>query len=410
VLILDEPTNHLDADGIAWLGDYLAAFRGGVLVVSHDRDFLDRTVTRMLELDGIDVRPQRYEGGYTAYRAEKARRWQRLLLDYEAQEKRRRRWEADIAATREQARGVELATHNDKIRRYAKKVAKKAKARERRLERQLRSARWLAEPQTRPSLTLAFPGEPIPVSVRDLTVARGGRTILDAVTLDVAGGDRILVTGPNGAGKTTLLRALAESTGGLLLPQTHDEVRTRVPVLDFFRSRVPVYIDDAEALLDAYLFDADTWDAPLRTLSAGELRRLLLAVMVNSPARVLLLDEPTNYLDFDSPDVVEEALRAFTGTLLMVTHDAYFARAVGYDRRWKVGGGRVHDAAAWVRSAVATKDHTGGARDRAAERDHRGPQPSGQPGAPGPRPDPAGLRRQGRHATVHPDRVHLERR
>jgi ATPase subunit of ABC transporter with duplicated ATPase domains len=346
VLILDEPTNHLDADGIAWLGDYLAAFRGGVLVVSHDRDFLDRTVTRMLELDGIDPRPQVYEGGYTAYRAEKTRRWQRRLLDYEAQEKQRRRWEADIERTREQARGVELSTRNDKIRRYAKKVAKKAKARERRLARQLRSARWLAEPQTRPALALAFPGEPVPVSVRDLTVARGGRIILDHVALDVAGGDRILVTGPNGAGKTTLLQALAERTGASLLPQTHDQVRTRVSVIDFFRSRVPVYIDDAEALLDAYLFDADTWGAPLCTLSAGELRRLLLAVMVNSPAPVLLLDEPTNYLDFDSLDVIEAALRAFTGTLLMVTHDAYFARSVGYDRCWAVGDGQVREAAA----------------------------------------------------------------
>jgi ATPase subunit of ABC transporter with duplicated ATPase domains len=112
-------------------------------------------------------------------------------------------------------------------------------------------------------------------------------------------------------------------------------------VLDFFRSRVPVYVDEAEALLDAYLFDEDSWDAPLPTLSAGELRRLLLAVMVNSPGRLLLLDEPTNYLDVDSLEVVEEALRAFRGTLLMVTHDAYFARSVGYDRRWEVGAGGV---------------------------------------------------------------------
>jgi ATPase subunit of ABC transporter with duplicated ATPase domains len=341
VLILDEPTNHLDADGIGWLGDYLAAFRGGVLVVSHDRDFLDRTVTRMIELDGIDVRPQFYEGGYTAYREERARRWQRRLLDYEAQQKQHRRWQADIDATLEQARGVELTTRNDKVRRYAKKVARKAKARERRLQRQLRSARWLAEPRTRPSLTLAFTGEAAPFSVRDLSVTRGGRTILDRVDLDVSGGDRILVTGPNGAGKTTLLRELAARTGAVLLPQTHDDVRTALSVLDFFRSRVPVYVDDAEALLDAYLFDDQMWTAPLRTLSAGEMRRLLLAVMVNSPSRMLLLDEPTNYLDFDSLDVVEQALRAFDGTLVMVTHDAYFARSVGYDRLWWVGAGRV---------------------------------------------------------------------
>jgi ATPase subunit of ABC transporter with duplicated ATPase domains len=341
VLVLDEPTNHLDADGIAWLGDYLTAFRGGVLVVSHDRDFLDRTVTRVIELDGIHVRPQTYEGGYTAYREEKARRWQRLLLDYESQEKARRRWEADIERTKEQARGVEAGTRNDKIRRYAKKVAKKAKARERRLRRQLQSARWLAEPQTRPALALAFPGEPAPLTVRGLTVRHGDRAVLDGVDLDVSGGDRILIAGPNGAGKTTLLRELAAESGAVLLPQTHDEVRAAVTVLDFFRSRVPVYVDEAEALLDAYLFDEDSWDAPLPTLSAGELRRLLLAVMVNSPGRLLLLDEPTNYLDIDSLEVVEEALRAFRGTLLMVTHDAYFARSVGYDRRWEVGAGGV---------------------------------------------------------------------
>ncbi|HEY0699181.1 MAG TPA: ATP-binding cassette domain-containing protein, partial [Micromonospora sp.] len=170
LLILDEPTNHLDADGVAWLGDWLARFDGGLLVVSHDRAFLDRTVDRIVELDGIHDEPQTYTGGYTDYRAEKQRRWQRLLLDYEAQEKDRTRWEADIERTREQARGVETTVRSglgsDQLRRYAKKVAKKAKARQRRLRRQMQSVRWLAEPRTRPRLTLAFPpavadGQPV---------------------------------------------------------------------------------------------------------------------------------------------------------------------------------------------------------------------------------------------------------
>ncbi|MBV1854265.1 ATP-binding cassette domain-containing protein [Catellatospora sp. NEAU-YM18] len=359
LLILDEPTNHLDAEGIAWLGDWLAGFSGGLLVVSHDRAFLDRTVTRVLELDGIHDELQTYEGGYTAYREEKARRWHRLLLDYEAQEKDRTRWEADIARTREQAAGVEQTVRSgpgaDKIRRYAKKVAKKAKARERRLRRQMESLRWLDQPQTRPVLALAFPQEATPdevvVRTSGLTLCRAGRTLLDGADLTVYGGDRILLTGVNGAGKTTLLRALAgdEPTGGAieapagvsLLPQTHDDLRRPTTVLDFFRSRVPVYAEDAEQLLDGYLFDADQWDAPLRTLSAGELRRLLLAVMVNSQARVLLLDEPTNYLDFDSLDVIEAALREFRGTLITVTHDAYFAAAVGHTRHWHLAGGKL---------------------------------------------------------------------
>jgi ATPase subunit of ABC transporter with duplicated ATPase domains len=129
-----------------------------------------------------------------------------------------------------------------------------------------------------------------------------------------------------------------------VLPQTHDTLRTGTTVFDFFRSRVPVYAEDAERLLDAYLFGPDQWTARLRDLSAGELRRLLLAVLVNSPSRrVLVLDEPTNYLDFDALDVVEEALRAYRGTLLMVTHDRYFADRVGISRRWQLADGRFTD-------------------------------------------------------------------
>jgi ATPase subunit of ABC transporter with duplicated ATPase domains len=363
LLLLDEPTNHLDADGTAWLGDWLARFPGGILVVSHDRDFLDRVVTRIVELDGIHEEPQFYTGGYTQYRTEKARRWARLLTDYEAQEKDRRRWESDIERTKAQARDKEesgVKRGRDQQNRLAKKVAKKAKARERRLRRQMLATRWLAEPQTRPPLVLAFPAdsdEQAPdaavLETTAVTVALGGHTILDNVDLTVRRGDRILVSGRNGAGKSTLLRVLAGqltpdsgqvSGRGLLLPQTHDRVRSDVSVFDYFRSRLPVYAEDAERLLEAYQFGSDQWQRPLRALSAGELRRLLLAIMANSPGRVLLLDEPTNYLDFDALEVTEQALAEFRGTLLVVTHDARFAAAVGCTRAWRVADGHVETA------------------------------------------------------------------
>ena len=350
VLLLDEPTNHLDAEGAAWLQGWLGAYGGAVLTVSHDRAFLDAVVTRVVELDGIHDEPQDYPGGgYSQYRVEKQRRWERLLLDFEAQEKDRRRWEADIERTKEQARGVELTVRSGAtaphLRRVARLVARKAKVRERRLLRQMESARWIARPRTRPPLTLAFPADDedpgeVVLKVRELTVNAGERTLLDGVDLDVRRGDRVLITGRNGAGKTTLLRALADE-GTAVLPQTSDGLRTDVTVMEFFRSRVPVYVDDAERLLRGHQFGPDLWDARLRTLSAGELRRLLLAVIVNSPQRILLLDEPTNFLDFDALDVVEEALRRFRGTLLVVTHDRYFAVAVGFGRRWHVADGAV---------------------------------------------------------------------
>jgi macrolide transport system ATP-binding/permease protein len=370
-LLLDEPTNHLDADGIDWLGDYLNRFAGSIIVVTHDRALLDRVATRIIEIDGIGgpdggAQPQFYDGGYTAYRAEKQRRWERRLLDFEAQEKARTRLAADIEATKGQALSTELTTRNDRLRRYAKKVAAKAKARERRLVRQMEAATWIAQPQTRPPLILAFRSAPADPASADgpaatvlaassITITAGRRTLARNLDLHIRSGERLVLTGPNGSGKTTLLNTLAgvvEPASGevtrhgvvSLLPQTHDEFRLRVSVLDFFRSRVPVYVDEAEELLRAYLFDDDQQRQPLRTLSAGEVRRLLLATIVNSDADAILLDEPTNFLDFDGLDVVEEALRAYEGALLVVTHDAYLPKSIGCERHLVLSRGRLLDS------------------------------------------------------------------
>jgi ATPase subunit of ABC transporter with duplicated ATPase domains len=361
VLLLDEPTNHLDLAGLAWLEGYLRGFPGAVAVVSHDRRFLDNTVARIFELDGVSDHLQTYDGGYTAYRAEKRRRWQRLLDEHRAQERYRKRLEADIARTRQQALGVERTASgagSDQLKRYAKKVAAKAKARERRLRRQMEAAEWIGDPTKAPSFTLSLDGVSVGgrrlAALRDVGIAFDGRTILEDASLVVRGRDRIAITGENGAGKSTLLRLLTgqlEPSAGTvepaqapgLLPQEHHHLPLDKPLLDFYRSHVVGYEDQARMFLGHFLFDQEQMHRPIGTLSPGERSRLLIAILVSSGAELLLLDEPTNHLDFDSLDVVEEALRQFRGTIVAVSHDRAFIEDIGCTRRIEVAGGRLSE-------------------------------------------------------------------
>ncbi len=350
-LLLDEPTNHLDTEGRQWLESYLGRFTGAVLAVSHDRRFLDRTVHRIVELDGISTTLQNYPGcGYTAYRIEREARWQRLLLDFETQERYRQRLALDIQRTREQAREVELANpRNPGARRYAKKVARKALSRERRLDRQMQAASWVSRPETRPRLVLAFtereamPADPDAMApLPSIEVQAGGRVLFRGTTVRIGPADRILLSGRNGAGKTSLLRALEPHLrAAVVLPQTHQHLPAAATTLEYFRSQVPMYEPDAEEVLRGFLFDDLELLRRIGGLSVGQLRRLLFAVMVNTPSRLLVLDEPTNHLDFDALDVVERALTQYRGALLVVSHDEEFADRIGITRRWRIDRGRL---------------------------------------------------------------------
>jgi len=357
VLLLDEPTNHLDLGGLRWLEAYLGSFPGAVLVVSHDRRFLDNAVRRIFELDGVADQLAVYAGGYTEYRAEKQRRFERMLEEFRAQDRYRRQLEADIARTRGQALHTERTAGglgSDKLKRYAKKVAKKAKARERRLRRQMAQAEWIANPEKAPSFTLSLDG--VSTGGRRLAMLEGagvdlgGRAVLDGVELVVRGRERIAIVGENGAGKTTLLGLLAGERAPhrgrceldasvAVLPQSHHGLPLDRGVLAFYRSRVVAYEEDARAFLGHFLFEQDQLHRPIGGLSPGERSRLLIAVLVSSGAELLLLDEPTNHLDFDSIDVVEEALRQFRGTIVAVTHDREFIRSIGCTRVVEVRDG-----------------------------------------------------------------------
>jgi ATPase subunit of ABC transporter with duplicated ATPase domains len=292
VLLLDEPTNHLDAEGLEWLEGFLAAFDGALIVVSHDRRFLDAVVTRIVELRPGEAL-EAYEGGYTAYRDEKARRHRRLEELAEAQDKRRRRLEADITATRGYAQRTERTASglgSDQLKRYAKKVAKKSKARERRLERELASTDWVQLPREPDPVRLrleaaADRGRRV-AALREVDAMRGDRTVLEGVDLALYGGERIAVAGLNGAGKTTLLAlllgTLAPSAGEVdvatevrLLPQRPHELAATGPLLPWFRGHARRRIDEGEArtLLAHFGIGEAAVHRPLERLSPGQRSR-----------------------------------------------------------------------------------------------------------------------------------------
>jgi ATPase subunit of ABC transporter with duplicated ATPase domains len=356
VLLLDEPTNHLDLDGLAWLEGFLTAFDGAVLVVSHDRRFLDATVSQVLELDSGAL--QAYEGGYTAYRDEKLRRRARLELAYEAQEKRRRRLEADIHATRGYAQHTENTVSRaeaPKLKRYAKKVAKKAQSRERRLRRELDSEAHIDKPRRAGSLKVELDASGsgrLVAALRGVTAGWDGEPLLRDVELTVHGRDRIAITGPNGAGKTTLLSLLDGTLAPLagtverpvratVLPQGPDALPADVPAVAFVRSHADVSEGEARRLLGHFGLEGAAALRPLGRLSPGERARTAIAAMVAARAELLLLDEPTNHLDFPSLEVLETALREYPGAIVAISHDRAFLDAIGTERRLRVCDGAV---------------------------------------------------------------------
>jgi ATPase subunit of ABC transporter with duplicated ATPase domains len=355
VLLLDEPTNHLDGDGLRWLEAWMQAFDGTAIVVSHDRAFLDAVVGCVLELEpGGEL--TRYEGGYSAYRAERERRRAKLELAFEAQEKRRRRLEADIATTRRQAQHTERTASRAEaptLKRKAKKVAKKAKARERRLQREFEGDRAIALPEERPVLRLRL--EAHARGRRRVAALRGVRSrALREVDLTLHRGDRVAITGPNGAGKTTLLQilggVLVPSAGTVelgeearMLPQTPIALPADERVVDWLMAESRLDEGNARMLLGAFALDTVAVHRPLGKLSPGERARVHMAAMVASGAELLLLDEPTNHLDPETLETVEAALRRFAGTLVVVSHDRAFLDGIGITRRLEVREGCVMD-------------------------------------------------------------------
>ncbi len=360
VLLLDEPTNHLDLDALTWLEQFLIRYRGAVVIVSHDRTFLDQTVTAILELDIGTRQITRYQGGYSDYLAARAAAEAAQADAFARQQRTIARINQDIKAVAAHGQQTEKETQHDYIRARAKKVARTAKVRERKLERMLESEDHIEKPERRWGLALEFAppaesGRDV-LSLDQVDIELGGRPILTDVDLRVRHGERIAITGPNGAGKTTLLRTIT----GDLIPsrgqvrigasvvlgqhnQEQETVKLDQTVLEQVRAAAPISESDARTFLHKYLFSGDMVFQRGAELSYGERSRLALALLVLRGANVLLLDEPLNHLDLDSRTKFEKALANFAGTLLVILHDRYAIERLA-TRVLEVRDGEVREA------------------------------------------------------------------
>ena len=364
LVLLDEPTNDLDLDGLERLEGFVRGLRSGVVLVSHDREFLARCVTRVVELDLAQHRVAVYDGGYDAYLEERAvaRRHAREAYEEFADRK------ADLVARARKQRewssqGVRNAMRkspdNDKIRRKANVESSEKQAQKvRQMESRIARLDEVEEPRREWVLQLTIGTAPrsssVVATLNDATLRLGDFTFGPA-SLQVNARDRIAITGPNGAGKTTLLRLLlgrlAPETGSASLGASVavgeiDQARTglpeELPLGDAFGSVVPDLAPaDVRTLLAKFGLRADQVTSPVARLSPGERTRAALALLQARGVNLLVLDEPTNHLDLPAIEQLEQALEGYDGALLLVSHDRRLLDNVRLDQRWHVEDGTV---------------------------------------------------------------------
>ncbi|MFI0792575.1 ABC-F family ATP-binding cassette domain-containing protein [Micromonospora rubida] len=364
IFLLDEPTNDLDLAGLDRLERFVTGLRAGTVLVSHDREFLTRTVTRVLELDLHQQQVRHYGGGYAAYLEERevARRHARDEYDeyadtragLEARARTQRSWmEKGVKNARRKA------TDNDKIgRKFRSEASEKQAAKAKQTARLIERLDVVEEPRREWELRMEIAAAPragaVVASLRDAVVRRGDFT-LGPVTLQVDWADRMAITGANGSGKTTLLGALL---GRLPLDAGHaalgpgvvvgevDQARGLFlggqPLLDAFQLAVPELAPaDARTLLAKFGLRSEHVLRPAASLSPGERTRAALALLQGRGVNLLVLDEPTNHLDLAAIEQLESALAEYPGTLLLVTHDRRMLDAVAVNRRVRVDAGRI---------------------------------------------------------------------
>ena len=361
LLLLDEPTNHLDAAALDWLEGYLGKHSGALVVVSHDRQFLNRVVNRIFELDDRNHHLKKYEGNYDAYLAAKVAERAKWEEEYQRQQEemallRRRMRETgrQVAHNRMPKDGDKLQ-YNFKGGRVQQTVSRNVRAAEEQLKRL--EAEAIPKPPRPLRFYPRFDAEALRsdsvLRVEHVTRRREGRVILDDVSFALAPDARVVLVGPNGAGKTTLLRILlgleapdegmVRLTGGAQVGYLPQEplLDVQSSVLDAFRQVVPGRDEQVIAgLLERGLFRLEDVSKLVGNLSIGQRRKLEIARLMAGHPNVLLLDEPTNYISLEVLETFEAAVLTFAGPVLAVSHDRWFIERFG-GQRWELAGGRL---------------------------------------------------------------------
>ncbi|HUG65673.1 MAG TPA: ABC-F family ATP-binding cassette domain-containing protein [Gaiellaceae bacterium] len=351
VLLLDEPTNDLDFDGLERLERFLTTYRGALVIVSHDREFLDRTVHRIAAIEPDTRRVREWAGGWTDY--ERARDLERAsaLAEYEQAQLRRKRLTELLSTRRTEARskGASLGAKTGGADRRATHA----------LETKVRQAERLLEDNELPDrpfrpweldLTLAAGGRPSDLVLQlSGAVARRGRFTLGPVDIDLAPGERLSIAGPNGSGKSTLLalllgdiplaggdRRVGRRTVIGAIGQERAAYAGAAPLVDELMSRTALVRVDARTLLAKFGLGADHIDRPCASLSPGERTRAHLAELQARGVNLLVLDEPTNHLDLEAVEQLERALADYSGTVVAVSHDRRFLERVAPTREFRL--------------------------------------------------------------------------
>ncbi len=347
ILLLDEPTNSLDVAGFAWLEDFLLSFPGGVLLVSHDRTLLDNTADKIIELNRGSIKT--YGGNYSFYRERKEAEKQAYERMYSVQQKKIERIERDIISLQTRARQGEqqFGSGSPYERRKIRKSAEQSVHRKRKLEKFLKSETRLEKPEEHIKHFITLSGKTHPG--KTLLYVKGlsksfGKPVLSNLSFHIGGQERVWLAGANGSGKSTLLQILAgRETQGAGTIETGNGVKTGYysqdqQELHEEKTILEVFLDMGLTQTDSYKlamrfgFDKKELLKKVRELSLGQKAKVAFAKLTHGNYHLLLLDEPTNHLDIDTRETIEQALRRFSGGIMVASHDRFFLERIGIGR------------------------------------------------------------------------------